>query len=292
MTTWKDKRVETDDLVLATTREVAEGRVGILTLNRPDQRNPLDNATLMRLETHLDGFLDDPGVRAVVITGAPPAFSAGGDLRAYLDLYEDEASFRDFLARTHRIYNKLETSRLFSIAAINGVCVAGGFEMALACDLIVMADQARLGDAHLKFWQLPGAGGTQRLPRAVGFTAAKRLLYGGELLTAKEAHGLGLTAATFPADELIDGAVELAERISAVPEDTIVAMKGLLQTAAEEPLSIGLQQEIETVVAYTSGNNSSGYAGLLRFLDEGSSNGPRHRATSSQPGDEAAVRPG
>src|SRR5437868_2862386 len=116
--------------------EEVRGSVAILTLNRPTQRNPLDKETIARLNESVDKLISDSRMRAVIITGSSPAFSAGGDLRGYLDLYQDEAAFRSFLSGCRKLFEKLERSRLLSIAAINGTCVAGGFELALACDLI------------------------------------------------------------------------------------------------------------------------------------------------------------
>lgn len=255
------------DLVLLEMREISGGRTAVLTLNRPEQRNPLDSHTIAALNARLDELLDDPLVRAVVITGAAPAFSSGGDLRGYLDLYRDPDGFRAFLDAIRHLFDRLEASRLLSIAAVNGACVAGGFEMALACDLIVAGRSARLGDGHLKFWQLPGGGGSQRLPRAVGFATAKRLFYTAELVSADEALALGLATAVYEDDELLDRAVELAERATATPEHTILTMKRLLAVAGSESLPEGLAQEIDLLVDYTTQEDGPAYAGLRRFLD-------------------------
>jgi enoyl-CoA hydratase len=255
------------DLILLERRALTRGEVGILTFNRPDQRNPLDHSTVVALDRQLDGLIADEVVRAVIVTGAPPAFSAGGDLRGYLDLYQDGDGFRAFLETIRTAYDKLEQSRLLSIAAVNGVCVAGGFELVLACDLVLMARTARMGDGHLKFWQLPGGGGSQRLPRAVGFPVAKRLFYTYELLGAEECVRLGLALAAYDEAELLDRALELADRVTQVPQDTVTTLKGLLQVAAEEPLGPGLDREIDELVRYTAGTESAAYQGLLQFME-------------------------
>lgn len=253
--------------VLVERREITAGVVGVLTLNRPRQRNPLDTGTIAGLNRCLDDLLDEPTARAVIITGAPPAFSAGGDLRGYLDLYRDPDGFREFLVAIRHLFDRLESSRLLSIAAVNGVCVAGGFEMTLACDLVVAGQSARIGDAHLKYWQLPGGGGSQRLPRAIGMAAAKRLFFSQELLSAEEAHQVGLATAVFDDDELLDGAIALADRATQTPEHTIVTLKKLLAAADTEPLAAGLGEEIDTVVGYTTEDDGPAYRGLARFLD-------------------------
>jgi enoyl-CoA hydratase/carnithine racemase len=252
-------------IVLSERRALSEGEVGIVTMNRGTQRNPLDKDTIRELNLHVDDLLADPAVRAVIITGAAPAFSAGGDLRGYLDLYRSEPDFEAFLVAIRDLFEKLETSRLFSIA-VNGVCVAGGFEMVLSCDLAVMARGARMGDAHMKFWQLPGGGGTQRLPRAVGTALAKRLLFTKQLLSAEECYQWGLVAQVSDPEQLIDDAVALADDVCAAPESTVLTLKGLLRTAETTPLDAGIDIEIARLVQYTSGVESDAYKGLLRFL--------------------------
>jgi enoyl-CoA hydratase/carnithine racemase len=255
-----------ESIVLIDRPPEADGKVAVLTMNRGPLRNPLDKETIAQLNRAVDEVLADPTARAVVITGAPPAFSAGGDLKGYLDLYRDKTAFRAFLVAIRDLYDKLETSRLLSVAAINGVCVAGAFEMVLACDVVVMARGARMGDAHLKYWQLPGGGGTQRLARTVGNGFAKRILFTKDLFTAEQCFDMGLASKMTDDDTLIEGSVALAREICEAPEDSIQALKQLLRNAHEEPLGRGLDTEIDRLVAYTSGTDSSAYQGLERFF--------------------------
>ena len=260
-----------EEQVLCDLRPTPHGSIAVVTLNRPDHLNPLDAETVTKFRAQIDDLAADPSVRAVVVTGAPPAFSAGGDLRRYLDLYRDKAAFRAFLEDIHAAFNQLERSRLLSIAAVNGTCVAGGFELALSCDLIVMARGARMGDGHLHFWQLPGGGGTQRLPRAVGFARAKRLLFSAELFEADAWLSMGVAAAVFESDTFLEEACALAEKVIEVPEDTILRLKKLLIAAAERPLHEGLAAEIDEVVAYATESSGAAYEGLLRFAERRSS---------------------
>ena len=134
-----------------------------------------------------------PDVVAVVITGRGRSFSAGGDLDGYLRLYCRPDEFSAFLDDFFQMLNAIEASSRIYIAAINGVCVAGGLELLLACDLVIAAASARIGDGHLNFGQLPGAGGSQRLPRAIGLLRAKHLILTGNLLTRRRgrAHRTG-----------------------------------------------------------------------------------------------------
>lgn len=253
-------------IVLIEHRDLPEGKVGILTMNRGESRNPLDKHTIAELNDHVDALLADESSRAVIITGAPPAFSAGGDLKGYLDLYRSEKDFEAFLVAIRDLFEKLETSRLLSIAAVNGVCVAGGFEMVLSCDLVVMAREARMGDAHLKFWQLPGGGGTQRLARTVGNGLAKRILFTKEMFSGEQCFEMGLASRVVDGDRLIEEAVALAADVCSAPPDTIETLKGLLRNSFEEPIGQGLATEIARLVKYTSGTESSAYQGLNRFF--------------------------
>lgn len=256
-------------LVVSEIRSLKNGRAGILKLNRPDQRNPLDKDTIAELNRLIDGYIADETIHSVIVTGEGEAFSAGGDLKGYLDLYLDEAVFRRFLDSIKVFFDKLENSRLISIAAVNGTCVAGGFELALACDLIVMSRTARMGDGHLKYWQLPGGGGSQRLPRAIGFAAAKQLLYSYELADAGRCHAMGLTAATFEPDGFLDSTLAMADRLMSTPPETVLVLKRLLKTAAEKPLTEGIDIEIDEVIGHAVGVEATAYKGLLRFSERG-----------------------
>jgi enoyl-CoA hydratase/carnithine racemase len=255
------------ELVKYEARDLSNGRVAILTLNRPIQYNPLDKHTIRALNTRMDEVLADERVRAVIVTGEGKAFSAGGDLKGYLDLYLDEPAFRTFLDDIRQFFDRLENGRLISIAAVNGACVAGGFEMALACDMIVMSRTAKMGDAHLKYWQLPGGGGTQRLPRAIGFAAAKRLLYSYELLDAEECRRIGLIGEVYEPERFIEQTLELANRLITTEPETVLTLKRLLKVAAETPLSEGLGIEIDEVTGHAIGKETTAYRGLLRFTE-------------------------
>ena len=141
-------------------------------------------------------------VDSVIITGSGDSFSAGGDLKGYQTLFRDQAAFSDFLDDFEAVCDVLERSRLISVAMINGTCVAGGLELALACDVITIADDARIGDGHLNFAQLPGAGSSQRLIQAIGVQRAKHWLLSGRLFEPSEAVEAGLALLMSPLSEL------------------------------------------------------------------------------------------
>ena len=160
-----------------------------LTLARAEKLNPLDWVTVRELKDAVAKIEGMPVV-AVVITGHGRSFSAGGDLEGYLRLYRRPDEFSAFLDDFFQMLNAIEASSKIYVAAINGVCVAGGLELLLACDLVIAAASARIGDGHLNFGPLPGAGGSQRLPRAIGLLRAKHLI-----LTGNEKRRVGLRGA-------------------------------------------------------------------------------------------------
>ena len=235
------------------------------TLDAPEQRNPLDHATVRSLRDELATTIES-GARAFVVTGAGPAFSAGGDLRAYLDLYADADKFRAFLADFRALCDELETTDIVTVAMINGTCVAGGLELALACDFVVMSRSARIGDGHLGSGQIPGAGGSQRLYRAVGHQRAKRVLLAGDLLSADEAFAMGLVSHVVEPDALESSTLAIAAGAGRHSPLAYGNAKRMLRAAADLGLDDGLDREVEIVVGYATGSHDA-REGLHAFLD-------------------------
>jgi enoyl-CoA hydratase len=255
-----------DDLVGVRDHDLDGHRVQVLTLLRAEQRNPVDKVTAAELHRLLVAADADPTVRAVVVTGAGPAFSAGGDLRGYLSLYADEPAFRAFLADFAAVCELLERGRFVSVAMVNGACVAGGLELALACDLVVAASTAKIGDGHLNFGQLPGAGGSQRLCRAIGFQKAKELLLTGRLLSGSEAEAIGLVHAVAQPDALFARTLELlAETVRHSPL-ALERMKSLIALSQDEHRDDGLAAELDLVARYATTSNDA-IEGLNAFLE-------------------------
>ena len=227
--------------------------VRILTFRRPEQRNPIDLATLEELAPLLDTAADDERVRIVVVTGEGSAFSAGGDLRGYLE-------------RFAAVCARLEATDMVTIAMVNGACVAGGLELALACDLVIAADDARIADGHLVVGQLPGAGGSQRLCRAIGLQKAKELLLTGRTVTAAEAVAIGLVAEVVPAAELEARVIEVAAAAARHSRLGVQRMKELIALSQDNDRATALRAEIDLVVDYATTTHDA-TEGLHAFLE-------------------------
>jgi enoyl-CoA hydratase/carnithine racemase len=245
---------------------LTHGTARILTLARPDDRNPLDHVTVTRLRSLTEEADADSVVRAVIVTGAGSAFSAGGDLRAYMDMYENEREFRAFLDEFRALNARLEHGRFVSIAMVNGPCVAGGLELALACDLITIADDARIGDGHLGTGQISGAGGSQRLVRALGVQRAKQLLITGRLWTGVEAAHAGLALFSVPAGELRERTLALAGELAVHSPMAEKHMKTLVGYAAHLGFEEALSAEQELVTGYVTRSHDA-KEGLRAFLE-------------------------
>lgn len=247
----------------------------LLQLNRPASRNPLDHATISSLHTHLDEIEARPILRGLIITGVGKSFSAGGDLRKYLDLYASLERFSDFLEDFLRLCERLERGPLVTCAMINGACVAGGLELALACDFITMSDTARIGDGHLGSGQLPGGGGSQRLGRAIGWQKAREWGLTGRLYCAEDAEKVGLTTLVTSPDLLEQASRELVAASGGHSPLAYRRMKQLIRIGQETPLDVGLRRELEIVRDYATTSHDA-VEGLHAFLDKRS---PEYRGT-------------
>ncbi len=244
-----------------------DGAVAVLTLDRPKQMNPLDWATVKELTQALAQLEKDETSRVVIITGRGQAFSAGGDLKAYMELYRRPDEFRSFLDDFRALNAAIEASAIMVIAAINGFCVAGGLELILACDVALAANEARIGDGHLNFGQLPGAGGSQRLPRAIGPARARELIYSGRLVDGTEAERIGLIARAVPGEELIAAAHELAAQILEKSPLGLAQAKTLMARGRDSGLSDAIRMEIELVHRYATTSHDA-MEGLAAFAEK------------------------
>lgn len=242
-------------------------QVATVTLNRPEQMNPLDWSTVKELGACMEALEDQPTVRVIVITGRGRAFSAGGDLKSYLSLYKDNAGFHRYLRELHDVLDRIERSAKVVVAAVNGHCLAGGLELMLACDLVVASQDARIGDAHLNFGQLPGGGGSQRLPRAIGVLRAKQLFFTGDWVTGTEAERIGLVNRAVPAAELLTVVNALAAKLVAKSPAGVRGIKYLVTQGMQVPLRAGLELELNYVHHYATSTEDA-TEGLLAFAEK------------------------
>jgi len=253
-------------LVTVADRALEAGIARVLTLRRGDRRSPIDSQMASALRAQLAEADASESVRVVVVTGEGPAFSAGGDLRGYLDLYRNEAAFRAFLSDFEAVCGLLERGRFASIAMVNGDCVAGGLELLLACDIAIAATSARIGDGHLRFGQLPGAGGSQRLCRTIGLQQARWLLLTGRLVDGREAQAMGLVTLAAAPEELEAQTLAIAAEIARHSPLAVERMKSLIALSQDEPRPVGLAAEIDVVARYATTSHDA-TEGLHAFLE-------------------------
>ncbi|MBI5909232.1 MAG: enoyl-CoA hydratase/isomerase family protein [Betaproteobacteria bacterium] len=241
--------------------------VATVTLDRAAQMNPLDGSTVKALLAAWRDLEAEKSLRVVLITGSGGAFSAGGDLAGYMTLYRRPEDFRRFLDDLGTLLDLLEKSDKVIIAAVNGYCLAGGLELMLACDLAIAADTAQIGDAHLNFGQLPGGGGSQRLPRAIGAQRAKDLIFTGRFISGAEAERIGLVARVVPASELMPTARKLADDILAKSPAGVARAKKLVRDGMTMDLARALQFEIDLVHEWAT-THPDAMDGLAAFAEK------------------------
>jgi enoyl-CoA hydratase len=218
-----------------------EGRVGIITLNRPKQLNALNGPLMDELGAALKAFDADEGIGCMIITGSEKAFAAGADIGAmatytFADVYNG--------ATTSRATGRPSASiRKPVIAAVSGFALGGGCELAMMCDFIIAADNAKFGQPEIKLGIIPGAGGTQRLPRAVGKAKAMDLVLTSRMMDATEAERAGLVSRVVPLDKLMDEALGAALVICGLSLPSVMAAKEAVNRAFESGLSDGVMFE-------------------------------------------------
>ena len=239
------------------------GRVGLITLHRPQQLNALNDALMDALGRALLAFDADDGIGAIVITGSAKAFAAGADIAVmadwdYMDVYQS-----DFITRN---WETIRRVRKPVIAAVAGFAMGGGCELALACDIVIAADTAKFALPEIKLAMLPGAGGTQRLPRAIGKAKAMDLCLSARTLSADEADRYGLVSRVVPADTLLDETLALATAIAGYSLPALMAIKESVNRAHEGSLTEGIGFERRALHARFA--SADAHEGMRAFLDK------------------------
>jgi len=223
----------TDKLILIT----REDRVGILQLNRPAQLNALNDQLVDELGAALLQFDTDPDIGCLVLFGNERAFAAGADIAAAATMTYQQAYKSDFITRNWEVIRKV---RKPIIAGVAGYALGGGCELVMMCDVVIAADTARFGQPEIKLGIIPGAGGTQRLPRAISKAKAMDLLLTGRLMDAIEAERAGLVSRVVSSDRLRDEVLAAARTISTMSLPSVMAMKECVDRAFESSLSEGV----------------------------------------------------
>ncbi len=239
------------------------GRVGLISLNRPAQLNALNDALMDALGDALLGLDKDSDIGAIVITGSNKAFAAGADIVVmadwtYMDVYQS-----GFITRN---WETIRQVRKPVIAAVAGYAMGGGCELALACDIIIAADSAQFALPEIKLAMLPGAGGTQRLPRAIGKAKAMDMCLSARMLSAEEADRYGLVSRVVPATELQSTALKLATQIASYSAPALMAIKESVNRAYEASLSEGILFERRELYARFASEDA--HEGMHAFLEK------------------------
>ena len=217
-----------------------QDQVGIITLNRPQALNALCADLIRELTEALDAFEADAGVGCILVTGSEKAFAAGADIKEmqnfnYMDVYQ-----RDFITDG---WERLAQCRKPTIAAVSGFALGGGCEIAMMCDMIIAADTAKFGQPEIKLGTLPGAGGTQRLTRAIGKAKAMDLCLTGRMMGAEEAERAGLVSRIVEADKLMEEAMGAASAIAGMSRPAVLINKEAVNRSFETTLAEGIRFE-------------------------------------------------
>jgi cyclohex-1-ene-1-carboxyl-CoA hydratase len=249
----------TDTPILVST----EGRVGLIRLNRPAQLNALNDALMDALGAALLAFDADPAIGAIVISGSDKAFAAGADIAAMADYGYMDVYGSDFITRN---WETIRQVRKPVLAAVAGFAMGGGCELALSCDIIIAAESARFALPEIKLAMMPGAGGTQRLPRAVGKAKAMDMCLSARLLDAQEADRYGLVSRVVPDAELLERTLALATQIAGYSLPALLAIKESVNRAWESSLAEGILFERRELHARFASADAK--EGMQAFLDK------------------------
>ncbi|CAJ94376.1 putative enoyl-CoA hydratase echA8 [compost metagenome] len=243
------------------------GRVGLVTLNRPKALNALNDALMDELGAALTAFDQDEGIGAIVITGSERAFAAGADIGmmakySFMDVYKG-----DYITRNWETIRKI---RKPVIAGVAGYALGGGCELAMMCDIIIAADSAKFGQPEVKLGTMPGAGGTQRLPRAVSKAKAMDLCLTSRMMDAAEAERSGLVSRVVPADKLLDEVLAAAETIAGFSLPVVMMIKESVNAAYETTLAEGVHFERRLFHATFASEDQK--EGMAAFVEKRSPN--------------------
>lgn len=243
-----------------------DGSVAVVTIDHPPV-NALSAGLLAELEQELDRLDADPATRAVVLRGAgEKAFVAGADISEFPSLREAGSENGGSARGIQKLGARMDAADTPFVAAIHGWCLGGGLELAMACDVRIASEDARLGQPEIKLGLIPGGGGTQRLPRLVGIGRALVLNIGGEPIDARTAYDWGLVEKVVPREEMLDAALEIARTFAARSPHAVAVLRELARTTRDLPLEEGLRREAEAFRRCLA--SEDGQEGVAAFLEK------------------------
>ena len=245
-------------------RVEAHGRVRRIVLTRPEEMNAINGALISGIDSQLDSIEEDAGVGAILIAAEGKAFCAGADLREARSLTAKPEEFRAWLLSWQRLFERFGTIEKPVIAAVQGTALAGGLELMLACDLVIASERATFGDAHIRYGLVPGGGGSQRLPDAVGSRTARWLMYTGQLIDAEQALQIGLVQSTLPADGFDDAVLDLVRPIASSSGAALSFMKRMSRPKGVTAAALDL--EIDEAVELVSAADAQ--EGISAFVEK------------------------
>jgi enoyl-CoA hydratase len=240
----------------------ADGPVGIVTLNRPRQLNALAGPLMAELVDALERHDADPQIRAIVLTGGPSVFAAGADIKEMADASAADMLLRDSIS----LFDRVRHIGKPLIAAVAGYALGGGCELAMLCDIIIAAENARFGQPEINIGLIPGAGGTQRLTRSVGKFVSMDLILTGRMLSAEDALRHGLAARIVPPEIIVDEAVKLGKEIAQKPPISVRLAKLAMTRAFEGRVDDGI--ELERKLFYLLFATQDAHEGMHAFVDK------------------------
>ncbi len=236
--------------------------VGLIKMNRPEAMNALNSQTLGELKEAVSQLKDDDAVRVIVITGEGKAFVAGADIAEMKDMTKEQAE--EFSRTGQKVFNRIAKIKKPVIAAVNGFALGGGCELAMACDIRIASEKAKLGQPEVNLGLIPGFAGTQRLSRLVGAAKAKELIFTADMVDAQTALSIGLVNKVVPAEQLMDVCMEVATKIASKGPKAVRLAKKVINEGVEEKLEKGSEYETEEFSeCFASGEAKEGMSAFL-----------------------------
>ena len=242
--------------------EITENKIAIVTISRPEALNALNTQVIEELEQTLDMIEKNSDLSAMILTGEGRSFVAGADIGEQYPL--DLSQGRKWGQRGSAVMRRIEKLEIPTIAAVNGFALGGGCEIAMACDIILASEKAKFGQPEVGLGITPGFSGTQRLPRRVGAAMAKELIFSGKMISAVEAERIGLANHVYPADELMDKAMEMAESFAKNAQIAVRYSKACIDRGMETGVDEGIAMENDLfAMCFATGDQKEGMKAFL-----------------------------